>query len=433
MEKSVTDEGVPSELDLGNVEAPTNDDINSLDKALDAAGVFDNPENESQSSQPTEPTTPEQNQDPAADPGQPTEGEQQQPEGEQNQDPSSQAIPQGEQKPADNIEDIDLDKIQPPADISPRNLVNFNKLREVAKHYKEQAEKVSEYEKYIEHLQKQQAQPPQELLAELEDHRKFRKIFDAENDPEFQKQFNERITTLDSDVLSILKKNGLPEETEAKLKALGLDKIPTEWWEESVLPKLNFLDRERIQKKLAERSDVVDAKQKEIEKFSTRRDEYFAEQQAKIQQYFEQEHQQIYGHLDEMTQNLPQARYINAPQNATPEQIAQVEAHNRTVNEMESHFQEALNARDPKDRTEVAMAAVASIYFAKEIEHLQSQLQASNSQAAKFAKELEAIRSAGRAPAPRTSGARKPSEGIDPMKLSDEDAIEQGLLAAEAI
>lgn len=431
MEKSVTDEGVPSELDLGNVAAPTSDDINSLDKALDAAGVFDSPENESQSSQPTEQSTTEQSQDPAVDPNQPTEDEQQQSESEQSQDPTT--TPQGEQKPADKIEDIDLDKIQPPADISPRNLVNFNKLREVAKHYKEQAEKATEYEKYIAHLQQQQIQPPQELLAELEDHRKFRKIFDAENDPEFQRQFNERINVLDSDVLSILKKNGLPDETEAKLKSIGIDKIPADWWEESVLPKLNFLDRERIQKKLAERSDVVDAKQKEVEKFSSNKEQYFAEQQQKINQYFEQEHQQIYGHLDELTQQLPQARYINVPKDATPDQIAQVEAHNRTVNEMESHFQEALNARDPKDRTEVAMAAVASIYFAKEIEHLQSQLQASNSQAAKFAKELEAIRSAGRAPAPRTSGARKPSEGIDPMKLSDEDAIEQGLLAAEAI
>jgi|688.fasta_scaffold02593_8 hypothetical protein len=422
MDKSVTDEGVPNELDLGNVEAPSNDDLNNLDKALDAAGVF--------------------NQDDSAQPVAPNEATTTQPE-DQAQPSEDQTAPDGQQPPQQpaeakdipKVEDpstIDLDKIQPPADISPRNLVNFNKLREVAKHYKEQADKVAQYEQYIDYLKQQQPEPPQDLLAELEDHRKFRKIFDAENDPEFQQQFNNRIGTLDSDVIDILKKNGLPEETEGKLRAMGLEQVPAEWWEENVLPKLNFLDRERVQKKLAERSDVVDAKQKELEKFSSRKDEFFAEQEQKMQQFQEQVQETIHTHLDVMTKDLPQARYLEVPANASPEQFAQIQNHNNAVAEMESHFHDAMNASDPQDRTEVAMAAVASIYFAKEIDHLQAQLQAATQQSAKFAKELEAIRSAGRTPSPR-GGVRKASESADPLKLSDMDAIEEGLLAAEGI
>jgi hypothetical protein len=414
MDKSVTDEGVPSELDLGNVPSPSVDDISNLDSALDDAGVFDGDKepakiDENAQTQPTDESGVDQNQAPA---------------------PETDAA--GQQTKKEEIPDIDLDNIQPPADISPRNLVNFNKLREVAKHYKEQAESVPKYEEYIEYLKQQQSQPPEQLLAELEDHRRFRKIFDAENDPEFQQQFNNRITTLDTDVIEILKKNGLPEETENKLKSVGLDKIPADWWEESVLPKLNFLERERVQKKLAERADVVDAKQKEVEKFSGRKDEYLAEQQQLAQEAVAQENNQIYGHLDVMTQQLPVARYIPMPENASKEDHARISAHNATVSEMENHFQSALHASDPKERTEVAMAAVASIYFAKEIEALQQQLASANGQASKFAKELEAVRSAGRAPSPR-SGVRKSNEGVDQMKLSDEDAIEQGLLAAEGI
>jgi hypothetical protein len=414
MDKSVTDEGVPSELDLGNVPSPSVDDISNLDSALDDAGVFDGDKepakiDENAQTQPTDESGVDQNQAPA---------------------PETDAA--GQQTKKEEIPNIDLDNIQPPADISPRNLVNFNKLREVAKHYKEQAESVPKYEEYIEYLKQQQSQPPEQLLAELEDHRKFRKIFDAENDPEFQKQFNERVTTLDSDVLGILKKNGLPEETENKLKSIGLDKIPASWWEESILPKLNFLERERVQKKLAERADVIDAKHKEMEKFGSRKDEFFAEQQQLAQEAIEQENNQIYGHLDVMTQQLPAARYIPLPENASKEDNARISEHNNAVAEMENHFQSALNARDPKERTEVAMAAVASIYFAKEIEHLNSQLQAANLQATKFAKELEAVRSAGRTPTPR-NGVRKAGDGLDPFKLSDEDAIEQGLLAAEGV
>ena len=420
MDKSVTDEGVPSELDLGNVEAPSNEDLNGLDKALDDAGVF----NQDNSVQPeTNEATPTQ----PDDAGQPSES-QTTPDGQQ----PDQQLDQKDSQKTEDPSSIDLDKIQPPADISPRNLVNFNKLREVAKHYKEQADKAVQYEQYIDYLRQQQTQPPQELLAELEDHRKFRKIFDAENDPEFQQQFNEKIGTLDSDVINILKKNGLPEETEAKLRAAGLEQVPADWWEENVLPRLNFLDRERVQKKLAERSDVVDAKQKELEKFSSRKDEFFAEQESKMQQFYEQEQNTIHTHLDVMTKDLPQARYMEVPKNASPDQIAQIQNHNNTVAEMEGHFHDALNAKNPQDRTEVAMAAVASIYFAKEIDHLQSQLQAATNQSAKFAKELEAIRSAGRTPAPR-NGVRKAGDGLDPLKLTDEDAIEQGLLAAEGI
>jgi len=420
MDKSVTDEGVPSELDLGNVEAPSNDDLNSLDKALDAAGVF-NQDNSVQ------PETNEATQTQPTDPVQPSEG-QTTPDGQQ----PDQQLDQKDTSKTEDPSTIDLDKIQPPSDISPRNLVNFNKLREVAKHYKEQADKAVQYEQYIDYLRQQKSEPPQELLSELEDHRKFRKIFDAENDPEFQQQFNDKIGTLDSDVISILKKNGLPEETEAKLRAAGLEQVPADWWEENVLPRLNFLDRERVQKKLAERSDVVDAKQKELEKFSSRKDEFFAEQEQKVQQFREQEQNTIHTHLDVMTKELPQARYMEVPRNASPDQIVQIQNHNNTVAEMEGHFHDALNASNPQDRTEVAMAAVASIYFAKEIDHLQSQLQAATNQSAKFAKELEAIRSAGRTPAPR-SGVRKAGDSIDPLKLSDMDAIEEGLLAAEGI
>ena len=420
MDKSVTDEGVPSELDLGNVEAPSNDDLNSLDKALDAAGVF-NQDNSVQ------PETNEATQTQPTDPVQPSEG-QTTPDGQQ----PDQQLDQKDTSKTEDPSTIDLDKIQPPSDISPRNLVNFNKLREVAKHYKEQADKAVQYEQYIDYLRQQKSEPPQELLSELEDHRKFRKIFDAENDPEFQQQFNDKIGTLDSDVISILKKNGLPEETEAKLRAAGLEQVPADWWEENVLPRLNFLDRERVQKKLAERSDVVDAKQKELEKFSSRKDEFFAEQEQKVQQFREQEQNTIHTHLDVMTKELPQARYMEVPRNASPDQIVQIQNHNNTVAEMEGHFHDALNASNPQDRTEVAMAAVASIYFAKEIDHLQSQLQAAANQSAKFAKELEAIRSAGRTPAPR-SGVRKAGDSIDPLKLSDMDAIEEGLLAAEGI
>ena len=51
-EKSVTNEGIPQELDLGHVEPPTLDAMNSLDNAMREAGILESgeiPEPESKS------------------------------------------------------------------------------------------------------------------------------------------------------------------------------------------------------------------------------------------------------------------------------------------------------------------------------------------------------------------------------------------------
>lgn len=433
MSKSVTDEGVPSELDLGNVESPTEEHLNSLDTALDAAGVFDTPgDGQVPADMPgtkPEPGSGTENATPNDPPASPETPDPAKPE-----DPASASQTQdGQQKPPDDISQIDLDAIKAPEDISPRNLVNFDKLREVAKHYKAEASKVSVLERQVQELQQRAAQPPEEILRELEEHRTFRRIFDTENDPQFKKQFDERVGALDTDVLSILAKNGLPEDTGKKLQEIGLDKVPTTWWEQNVLPKLNFLDRERVQKKLAERADVLEQRQREVERFSLQRDEFIAQQNQQIEQRFSQEQEQIFKHVDVLTKNVPWARYLEAPANATPEQLKDIEAHNKAVNELETQFNEALYPQNPVARAEIAAAAVASVKLASAVDTLQLQVREANSRAEKLQKELDGIRSAGRAPSARPPGRRSASEATDMSKLSDEDAIERGLMEAEGV
>lgn len=432
-EKSVTSEGIPSSIDIGNVEAPTQDSLNSLDQALDAAGVFDQafPPAGSDSSVSNEQSSdePKEGSIDGADSAQ--EGNDQlPPDGAKQQDEQQPPVAD----PRSEVSAIDLDNIKAPDDVSPKNLVNFNKLREVAKHFKTEASRIPELEQQLAELQQKvhTAVAPDSILKELEEHRQFRKIFDTENDPEFKKQYDEKLKNLDEDVLSILTKNGLPQETAEKLRANGLDKIPADWWEKTVLPKLSFLDRERIQKRLGERADIADQKFKEIENFRSKRDEFYQQEQQKLVQAYEEEQTQINQHVDVLTKDVPWARYMDVPPNAKPEEIKQIEAHNAEVADLEARFTEALYPKTPSARAEVAAAAVASIKLSSAVNDLATRLRDSNSKAEKLQKELEAIRSAGRSPSARPAGKKSATEADGTNKLSDEDAIEQGLMAAES-
>lgn len=427
-EKPVTSEGVPQELDLGHVEPPTEDAMNSLDEAMKAAGIDDGvkfPDDTREKA--VEPAEEPVSQEKPVDPNQPADSQVAKPSA---QDPASKPASQ----PQSEYDTVDLDSIQAPQDISPRNLVNFNKLRDMAKHFKTQAQSIPQLQQKLQELEYRNVQVPQDIARELEELRAFRRVFDTENDPEFRKQYEEKISALDNDVISILVKNGLPEETANQIKQVGIDKISPKWWEEAVLSKLSFVDRERIQKRLAERADTIEQRHKEVERFQQDRDVYVQRAQQERVEQFNQTEEMIYGHVDRITENVPWARYQDIPDNATPDQIRQIEAHNASVEELERQFVQALFPATPEARAEVAAAAVASTKLASSVQDLSTRLTDANARAEKLQKELEAIRAAGRPPSARQTGTRAPaaSERPDPSKMSDEDAIEQGLLAAES-
>lgn len=402
-EKTVTSEGVPQDLDLGHVEPPNEDNLNSLDTAMRAAGILDPGEE-------PEPTAIEPA--PVAEPDQLS----------------------GEEKsePEEDLSSVDLDSIEPPQDISPRNLVNFDKLREVARHFKTESAQVPELLKQLEEFRSASAAIPKEVLDELAELRTMRRIFDTENDPEFKKEFDGKLNSIDDDVLSILRKNGLPEETEKNLRQLGLDKVAPKWWEESVLSKVSFVDQERIRKRLAERADISENRAKLIEQFQSSRESFIQHAETQKQAQQEQMEEQIFEHVNALTENVPWARYQEIAPNASEADKKSIEAHNAAVQELETRFRQALYPETPQSRAEVAAAAVASVKLSESVSDLSARLRDSNARAEKAEKALEAVRAAGKAPSARQGGRKASADAPDMAKLSDEDAIEVGLMAAES-
>jgi hypothetical protein len=438
---SVT-EGLSPEMDLGNSTQPTADDLQAIDTALDEAGVgtpepVETPEPVKPDPTKPDPTKPDPAKpDPAKpDPAKPDPAKPDPTKPAETPDPAKTAEPTPDEVEAQRVKDLeqlDLDTIKPPHGISPKNAVNFTKLREVAKHYKDQAAAIPALEKKIAELSVAPADLTPEVEKELGELRNFRKVFDIENDPDFQKEFNSKLGALDDEVIAILKKNGLPEEAEKQLRAIGVDKADLNWWEKTILPALPFVDRERVQKRLAERADIAEQKSAEIEKFSGKREEVLAERQNNLVKGFEEQQAEIDKHLEQMTANVPWARFQEVPEKTTKEEKKQIEAHNAEVTKMQEHFRAALYPATPKDRAEVAGAAVASIKLASALDFASARVKELTETKDKLQKELDAIKAAGRPPTSRVPGNRvAPSEAKNRAAMPDEDAIEAGLMEAE--
>lgn len=434
---------MPSGDDLQIPTIPTNDDINSLEKAMDDAGLGDVsfPVDDTK-------TPPDGATTPPAVPAPAEEGKVSDKEDDEGGiddignplavEKPPETVPPIADRPAakkdeltpDDIKTLNIDEIKPPDDISPRNVVNFDKLRSVAKHWQTEAQRVPELEAQLAKV-KTGEQLPEELKTELEDLRKWRSVFDVENDPEFKKQFTETTSRIDEEVLTIMKRHNLPESVEKELREAGLGNVPQDWWEENILPKLPFIDRERIQKRLAERADIVDSREQRVAKAIADRPGFLAEQQQRQGAEFATYSNEIQATVNELTKDIPWANPIAVPADATPEQTAQIEAHNKGIEQLEVRFQEALWPRDARHRAEIACAAVASVKLAGDVNTLAAKLEAKEKELAGLTAQIASIKSAGRMPGSRTPVPSGKESVLNLSGMPDEDAIEAGLQAAE--
>ncbi len=327
------------------------------------------------------------------------------------------------------LEELDLDKIEPPRGTSPKNLVNFKQLADTAKHWKTKHDaETAQLKTEIEQLKTKTVSMPPEVETELKDLRTFRKIHDAENDPEFKKQFDEKISGLDDQIIKILTDTGLTAEMAAKVREVGIPKA-IGWLNKEVLPKLDDVTRDRVTRRLSERADVDDQRSAEVAKFSEKREQYIQQQEKEQTERFQQDQQQIETHVKEIIKDVPWAKPVEIPPNASADEKKRLEAHNQGVEQLGIRFNEALYPATPKARAEIAAAAVASTVLSSQLATARTQLKATETKLAAASQELIKLKSAGRIPEPTDAKLKKDDEQ-DTLSMAPDDAIDAGLDAA---
>ena len=195
---------------------------------------------------------------------------------EQIEEPSQEEPVQDEQEQAEPSEpkaqpEVELDPeiaaIERPRNLSEKNQSNWRKLQETASQYKKQAEEAAILRQKLAETEQQVKVPD-----DYEELRKFRAIFDIQNDPEFKSKFDAPIASAKENIYKILKANGASDEVIQSIeKAGGPDKIDQQWWKTNAIDRLPLTEAERLKRNLVDVVDLKEKQQFEIENASLRR------------------------------------------------------------------------------------------------------------------------------------------------------------------
>jgi hypothetical protein len=323
--------------------------------------------------------------------------------------------------------DPEIASIEQPRNLSEVNRSNWRKLQETASTYKKQAEEAEQLRQRVAEMESRQ----QEYKApdDYEELKKFRAIFDIKNDPEFQSKYNQPIQSAKENIYNILRKNGASEDVIQSIeKAGGPDAVDQSWWKHNAIDKLPLTDSERLKRNLVDVVDLKEKQEKEIENAAQNAEQIIAQREQEKGQWYQQEVQQIDRHIDDLTKDLPWARFAEAPKDATPEKLEQVQRHNAQVQSLAEKFNSALWPTNAQERANVAAAAVFSHV-------LTEQLRVEQEAKTKYMTELKSLREennklkgAGKVPRQTITGQHSIKSSLnDRLKMNSMDAIDLGL------
>jgi len=322
--------------------------------------------------------------------------------------------------------DPEILAIEQPRNLSEKNQNNWRKLQETASTYKRQAEEAEVLRQRLAEAESRPSQTP----PDYDELRKFRQIFDIKNDPEFKSKYVEPLNNAAESIYGILKKHGASDEVIDNIKqAGGPEKVSDEWWQKNAISKLPFQDSERLKRNLVDIYDLKDKQQTEIEYAAQNAEKILEERKNESVESYRRDTEQITNHLEEITKEIPWARYQEIQQGASQEQIEAAQRHNAMVSQLEQKFQTALWPTDAVSRANIAASAVLSDVLAGQLRQDQARMAQLQDQLQRLSEENSKLKGASKVPRQNvsTQSTNKSSSLNDRIKMNSMDAIDIGL------
>ena len=167
---------------------------------------------ESSTTKPAEPTTADTLNAPETEP-KPTE----------EPKPSEEPKPTDEPKPADSPEPEDeFAPLKLPKHARSETARQFDEAKRIGREYRAKAK---EYEAELAKLRTSAKPVDEESLKELEDHRKFRRLHDFSNSPQFINGYVKPVETEEKEIEGLLKDVGFADDAIVQAKKIGLRKV----------------------------------------------------------------------------------------------------------------------------------------------------------------------------------------------------------------
>ena len=321
--------------------------------------------------------------------------------------------------------DPEIAAIEQPRNLSEKNQNNWKKLQETASLYKKQAAEAEVLKQRLAEAEQRPAQTPQDY----EELKKFKQIFDIKNDPEFQSKYTQPIESAKQTIYNTMKKHGATDDViESIEKAGGPDKIDDKWWQQT-LSKLPMTDQERIKRGLIDVSDLKEKQEGEIAHAAEHAEEILAKRQNQSKEWYQQETTQINDYVENITKEVPWARYQQFKGDETPEQVEKIKAHNNSVADLQQKFNSALWPQNAADRAAVAAAAVLSHQLTGQIKAEQQTRAQLEAEVARLSNENSKLKSSGKMPkqSVSTPSSIKNNDLNSRIKMNASDAIDLGL------
>ena len=322
--------------------------------------------------------------------------------------------------------DPEIAAIEQPRNLSEKNQSNWRKLQETASTYKQQAAEAEILRQRLLETESKRVEAPQDY----DELKKFRAIFDIKNDPEFKSKYVEPIQNAKESVYSILRKHGAGDEVIKSIEdAGGPTRVADDFWRQDAFSKLPLTDSERLKRSLVDVSDLQDKQEAEIANAAEHADEILVQRETASREWYDNTIKDIDNTIDEITKELPWARYAEPAPNATPEQLAQIQKHNETVSGLAQKFESALWPTTAQERANVAASAVFSHVLTEQLRTEQAQKNALIDQIKQLTTENNKLKGSSKIPKQsiNTPTSNKPSSMHDRIKMNAADAIDLGL------
>lgn len=328
--------------------------------------------------------------------------------------------------------DPEIASIEQPRNLSEKNQNNWRKLQETASTYKKQAQ---EAELLRQRLTELETQRPVQIPEDYEDLKKFRQIFDIRNDKEFQSKYEQPISSAKENIYNILRKHGASEDVIQSIEKVGgPEKVDQAWWQQNAIEKLPLTDAERLKRNLVDVVDLKEKQEQEIEAAAANAEQYLEQKSQSTLHWYDNEVATIDKHMDEITKELPWARFMQPTDKSTTEEIERIQQHNQRVSALADKFNSALWPQTPQERANIAAAAVFSHVLTEQLRVEQAQKSEMAQQLKKITEENNKLKGASKMPRSNSahSSAPKPTSLTDRLKMPSIDAIDLGLDEAGA-
>ena len=344
-------------------------------------------------------------------------------------EPSGEPVaqPEAPAQPAQPEVQIDPEilAIEHPRNLSEKNQNNWRKLQETASLYKSQAAEAEVLRQRLAEAEQRPTQTPQDY----EELKKFKQIFDIKNDPEFQSKYSQPIESAKQNIYNTMKKHGATDDVIASIeKAGGPDKIDDGWWRQTI-DKLPMIDQEKIKRGLGDVSDLKEKQDGEIKYAAEHGEEILAQRQNESKEWYQKETTEIDNYVDNITKEVPWARYKQFTGNETMEQVEQIKSHNNIVADLHQKFNSALWPQTAGERAAVAAAAVLSHQLTGQLRAEQESKAQLQAELARLSDENSRIKASGKMPKSSisTPASVKSNDMNSRIKMNASDAIDLGL------